>query len=80
MRWVIGKQTLVPAMDSAMASKPAPAPLDCVPRTPGEHCLRRLPTDERAFVKPRSPTEKFQTPLEQKYPRLDVLERERETV
>lgn len=31
-------------------SEAALGPLNCGPGAPGEHCLRQLPTDERAFV------------------------------
>lgn len=50
MHQIGGIQTLVMAVDLGVACEPTLVPLGHGPVTPGEHEIKQLPMDKRAFV------------------------------
>lgn len=54
MSWIIGIQTLVPALDPVVAHEPTLVSLGHGPEALGKNCLRQSPMDDRSLA------EKFQ--------------------
>lgn len=50
MHQLVDVQTLVMAVDPEVVCELTPTPLSHGPRTPGEHQIKQLPMDKRAFL------------------------------
>ena len=75
--WLSGIETLVPAVNPAVAYEPATNLLSHKPEAPGEHCLRQPPMDKRDFVgsiPERSFSYHWSTHIQKKNTSSDALE------